>query len=224
MPATASQSKSGVITGLILTLVLFGICVLASTFLRSFAGGNLSAAVLFFITRLLFWLSLGLVYLYCIKREDQPLLMWAENKRSIVFHIIAILVMLLVITAGSAAIRLVAHAFKWSTDGASIKTILGFNAPLKLFIVVTAAVVEELIFRGYLMPRLQLYFKSYWWPVIISSLVFGLAHFHYGTFVNIAGPVFIGFVFACYYQKYRNIKTLIICHFLIDFVALFFFK
>jgi uncharacterized protein len=86
--------------------------------------------------------------------------------------------------------------------------------------VITAAVCEELIFRGYLMPRLQLYFKSKWFPIIISALIFGAGHAAYGTIINTAVPLFIGLLFGWYYQQYRNIKVLILCHFLIDFISL----
>jgi membrane protease YdiL (CAAX protease family) len=98
------------------------------------------------------------------------------------------------------------------------------GAPLKLFTVATASIAEELIFRGYLMSRLQLYFKNTWAPVVISGVIFGLDHAAYGTLSNVLGPLFIGLLFGWRYQKYRNLKILIICHFAIDFIALFLVK
>jgi len=56
--------------------------------------------------------------------------------------------------------------------------------------------------------------------VIISSLLFGLAHYSYGNWSQIINAVLIGLIFGFHYQKYRNIKILIICHFLIDFISI----
>ncbi|MGH2565030.1 MAG: CPBP family glutamic-type intramembrane protease [Ginsengibacter sp.] len=42
--------------------------------------------------------------------------------------------------------------------------------------------------------------------------------------MNVVGPVFIGIVFAFYYWKWRNIKVVILCHFLWDFISLMLIK
>jgi membrane protease YdiL (CAAX protease family) len=222
MSASSNSPKTAVSYGLILTVFLFAICVLASIFLPGIAGRHISPQVLFFITRLLFWISLALVYFYCIKIEKRPLLLWNEEKHSVGFYLISVIAILIIVFIGSGIIYATAHHFGLNAKSNAVNAMLKFGIPLKLFIILTAAVVEELIFRGYLMPRLQSSFKSIWWPIIISALIFGFAHFRYGTIVNVAGPVFIGFVFAWFYQKYRNIKIVIICHFLIDFIALMF--
>jgi membrane protease YdiL (CAAX protease family) len=212
-----SPSKPVVLAGLLLTAVLFAVCVLTSVFLPGIAGQNLSPSILFLITRLMFWLCLGLVYLYCIKIEGQPLLLWRESKNNIGFYLISVVAVIGATFIGAGIIHLIVYLFKLNNKSPVLQAIFKYGIPLRLFIVITAAFVEEMIFRGYLMPRL--FFKSAWWPIIISSLIFGLGHFRYGTFANVAVPVFIGFVFAWHYQKYRNLKVLIICHFLIDFVS-----
>lgn len=194
--------------------LLMMICVLGSLYLPATTG-------YFLVSRLLFWAALGLMFFCCIKTEHQPLLLWPEEIQSLKKASISILLILLLTVVGSAALRMIAHVLHWKTESAVISRLIGYSVPLKLFIVVTAAYTEEMLFRGYLMPRLQLFLKGNWVPVILSSLIFGLAHFRYGTFVNVAGPVFIGLVFAAYYQKYKNIKVLIICHFIIDFIGLF---
>ena len=55
---------------------------------------------------------------------------------------------------------------------------------------------EELAIRGYLLPRLELIFNNSWTAILISSVLFGLLHFGYGTIINVIGPFFIGLVFA----------------------------
>ena len=91
---------------------------------------------------------------------------------------------------------------------------------LMVFTCVTAGFVEELLFRGYLLPRLALLFNNSLVAVIVSSVLFGLMHFGYGTVINMVGPFIIGLVFAIYYWKFRNIKVLIFCHFTWDLMAL----
>lgn len=89
-----------------------------------------------------------------------------------------------------------------------------------VFTALTAGVTEEFIFRGYLQPRLTVIFKNPYAAIILSSLLFGLLHFKYGTLANVIGPIFIGLIFSLYYWKYRNLTVLILCHFLWDLISL----
>jgi membrane protease YdiL (CAAX protease family) len=207
-------SKNIVAGSLALSALLIVICVAASTYLPATTS-------YFLVTRLLFWVAVGLIFLYCRKLEHQPMLLWPEKEQGFKKASIAIVLILLLIVASSVTLRVIAQVFHWQVKSAVVSRLMGYSAPLKLLTVVTAAYTEEMLFRGFLMPRLQLFFKGSWIPVILSGLIFGLAHFHYSTFLNIAGPVLIGLVFAAYYQKYRNLKVLIICHFIIDFIGLF---
>jgi hypothetical protein len=96
-----------------------------------------------------------------------------------------------------------------------------YARPLLLIVTcLTAAVVEELIFRGYLMPRLAAVLNSNWLAVVISALVFAICHSTYGTLQNILVPFLIGLIFGIFYLKYRNIKVLMICHFVFDLIGL----
>jgi membrane protease YdiL (CAAX protease family) len=98
--------------------------------------------------------------------------------------------------------------------------IFGANKFLLFFTPLTAGIVEELIFRGYLQPRMEIFLKKPYLAIIVSSLLFGLLHYKYGTLFNMVGPFFIGAVFAYHYWKFRNIGMLIICHFLWDLIAI----
>lgn len=214
MEQLVNSSKGVIVRSLALFAVLIVICVAGTIYLPVTTG-------YFLVSRLLFWFALGIIFLYCIKIERQPLLLWPEKVHGFKHACISIFVILLLVVAGSTCLRLIADVFHWQTESAIVSRLIAYDSPIKLFIVVTAAYTEEILFRGYLMPRMQLFFKGTWMPVVLSALIFGLAHFRYATFVNIAGPVFIGFVFAAYYQRYRNIRVLIICHFIIDFIGLF---
>jgi hypothetical protein len=56
--------------------------------------------------------------------------------------------------------------------------------------------------------------------ILLSSLLFGLLHFGYGTLFNMLGPFFMGIVFAFFYNKYRHMGILIIAHSLWDILAI----
>ena len=101
-----------------------------------------------------------------------------------------------------------------------ILTVFRHDTPLMLFTCVTAGIVEEFVFRGYLMPRLQLLFNRPYITVLVSSLLFGILHVGYGTVAQVVVPIFIGVVFAIHYYHFRNIKILIFCHFFWDIQAL----
>ena len=90
---------------------------------------------------------------------------------------------------------------------------------LMVFACLTAGVVEELLFRAYLMPRIEVFFKSGWIVVLLSSLIFGFAHMSGMSVVGIIVPILIGGLFSLHYYLYRNIASLVIVHFLIDFAS-----
>jgi membrane protease YdiL (CAAX protease family) len=94
------------------------------------------------------------------------------------------------------------------------------NSWLLLFTCLTAGITEELIFRGFLMPRLELLLKNRNLAIALSSILFGALHFGYGTLLQVIGPICIGFALAIHYYKYRNIKIVIICHFVWDLLVI----
>ncbi|MEP6746600.1 MAG: type II CAAX endopeptidase family protein [Bacteroidota bacterium] len=178
----------------------------------------------FFISRLFYWICAGLIWWYAVKIEKQPLLIWQEKKYNFLFYLVSVIGLLFVLCIGMfiiQAILLSSGLITKSTRLSEITNILRTNMPLFLFTCLTAGIMEELIFRGYLQPRLEIIFKSPLLAIVVSSLLFGLMHFKYGTIINVAGPIFIGLIFACYYWKYRNIRVLILFHFLWDFGVLF---
>jgi membrane protease YdiL (CAAX protease family) len=97
--------------------------------------------------------------------------------------------------------------------------IVNKSMPLLVFASLTAGFTEELIFRAYLVPRLELLFKSKPAAVIISALLFSMAHYHYFSVGEMVFTFCLGVVFAIYYKWYRNIKVLIFTHAFIDFVS-----
>lgn len=80
--------------------------------------------------------------------------------------------------------------------------------------------MEELLMRGYIQPRLEKIYNSPLTGIIGSALLFGILHSTYGTIGQVMVTSFIGIIFAMFYKLYSNIKVLILCHFLIDFISL----
>lgn len=221
---TLNATKTS-ITGIAILIGLLGLVMLSSSLL--FVHSDHSNAALekaLIISRLLFWLITLLMYIYAVKIEKQPLLVYTSEKKNIWFYILSVLV--LPIAAFMAAIIagiLVKITGLYHGPGNKytllIKT-LSHNRYLFIFSTITAGVIEELLFRGYLLTRLQILFKNNYMPVIISSVLFGIVHIGYGTVQNVVGPMFIGVVFALYYLHYKKILPLIISHALYDYLLM----
>ncbi|WP_066051994.1 CPBP family intramembrane glutamic endopeptidase [Robertmurraya korlensis] len=84
----------------------------------------------------------------------------------------------------------------------------------------TAGITEEVIYRGFLLIALTQMFPSHslWLTIILSGVMFGLAHTYQG-FVNVIKTSLFGLVFSILYIGLGSIVPLIILHFLIDYVG-----
>jgi uncharacterized protein len=65
--------------------------------------------------------------------------------------------------------------------------------------------LEEWFFRGFLVSKTNVY---------ISSFLFAIAHFGYGSYVEVVGAFILGLVLAFYYKKINNLWPLYISHLL----------
>jgi hypothetical protein len=177
----------------------------------------------FFISRLIYWLALALLWLYAAKIEKQPVLIWKEKRYTALQYTGSFFLIFLILIIGMVLINFLYSLTglnKTSTALADTIDILREHFLLAFFTSLTAGIVEEFIFRGYIQPRLERILKNSTAAIIISSLLFGLLHYKYGTVINVIGPFFIGLVFAVYYWKYRNIKMIIFCHFVWDMISI----
>jgi len=79
-----------------------------------------------------------------------------------------------------------------------------------------AGIVEELVWRGYGISRLQALTGSQWKSILISSIGFGIWHvdlFHFGyAFLD-------GLLFGYVYSRYKSLLPVVIGHWLFDFIA-----
>lgn len=88
------------------------------------------------------------------------------------------------------------------------------------YVSITAAVTEEIIYRGFLIFALAFVFPhfSIWLIMLLASLLFGLAHTYQGLTGVLRTTVF-GIVFSILYIGLGSILPLIVFHFLIDYFA-----
>jgi len=175
-----------------------------------------------FYSRFIFWGVVALLFFYANKIEKQPLLIWEKGSSDVGFFIIAVFVLYLVSVACgilSALPRLFGMHENDKVIKMVQKVLTGHDA-LIFFMSLTAGVTEEVIFRGYILTRLTKLLKGKYLPVIISAVLFSALHYGYNSLQELIFAFLIGVVFGAFYQKYRNIKILIVVHFLIDMISL----
>jgi membrane protease YdiL (CAAX protease family) len=192
----------------------------------TFRGSGYTVNTLF-ISRLFIWLEVAILYFYArLVEKDSFLLWWPGNKQTFWFYP-ASFGALYLLTIGAGIVSKISLLFGLH-DNRQIMlhmvAVLNKSWPLLIFSAITAGFTEELIFRGYLVPRLELLFKNKHMPVIISSLMFGLIHFRYQSYSEVIFATLVGVVFAIHYQWYRNIKILIFTHACVDLVSFLVFR
>lgn len=85
---------------------------------------------------------------------------------------------------------------------------------LNLFMIgIMAAVGEELLFRGALIPLLKGVSKSYWFAIIVSGLFFSLIH---GDAAGFIPRAILGIILGICFVHTRSLWTSIVLHFLFN--------
>ncbi len=220
-----TAKRSTIIIGMFLSFALILFAVLFFTPLLKLT--NISIDNIFFLSRLFIWLSLILIYIYVAKVEKQKFLLWSDKKYSFLYYLVSIILIMLAMVFAMLITSLIVKlcGFNIASNKLNeVAQILHSNKLLLVFTALTAGITEELIFRGYLLSRLQTLFANKYLSIIISAILFGIVHISFGTIHQIIGPIFIGLILAFHYQKYRNIKILIITHFLWDLVTIMLLK
>ena len=84
----------------------------------------------------------------------------------------------------------------------------------------TAGVVEETGFRGYVLTKLNLFVKNWWITAIISSFFFGVGHFYQGWGGSVLTGAY-GLLFCGLFIWRKSLAPCILAHFLQDASAMF---
>jgi membrane protease YdiL (CAAX protease family) len=190
---------------------------------RLFGFKHLTVSYLM-ISRLLYWLFLLVVWLYATRVEGQKLLMWPEQGYNFWTYILSLIAITGAVWMATVVSGVILYLSLHHTESSHLMQqmvkIFRTNLWLVLYTAITAGVTEELIFRGYLLPRLNILLKNPFLAIAISTLIFGLAHIGYGTVINVVVPVIIGLALAFYYWRFQNIKVAILFHALWDLMVI----
>jgi len=172
-------------------------------------------------SRFIFWSIVGVLFVYTYKTSRGPFLLWKEQSYTVKFYIISIGVMyLLYILEGIvASVPLLFGVHDNKIILLKMIQLMNKSIWLAIFGAITAGITEELIFRGFILPRLQIAFNSAAAAIMLSSLMFSSLHYTYHSLRELIATFLIGLMFAIHYQKYRNIKIIVIAHFIIDMIA-----
>ncbi|WP_407402679.1 CPBP family intramembrane glutamic endopeptidase [Chryseobacterium sp.] len=210
--------------GIIFTFLLLILTMLYVLPLTNFVWGtNFMTTNKFYFTRLVLWVVLFLVFLYNYFIEKNSFFLWKDKKYGLPFYVGAVGILYLTCLFGGGTISIILNKStnqNLSNKLVNLTALFKNNYPLIITVCLTAGVVEELLMRGYIQPRLEKIYNNPTVGIVVSALLFGLLHLTYGTAVQVIVPFFIGLVFASFYKNYRNLKILIICHFIYDFISL----
>jgi len=79
-------------------------------------------------------------------------------------------------------------------------------------------IVEEMVFRGYMLTMLKRYTRNPVTIILISALVFGLIHWSGGSSKVIVAAV-AGAFFMFIYLRTRSLPAVMLAHFTVDFIG-----
>jgi membrane protease YdiL (CAAX protease family) len=94
----------------------------------------------------------------------------------------------------------------------------GLDYSLWITLSLSAAIGEELSFRGFLLTRLTPVLGNYWAAALLSSVSFGIGHLYQGA-VGVIFTGMYGFLFAILFYWRKSIYPCIVAHFLQDALA-----
>jgi membrane protease YdiL (CAAX protease family) len=125
--------------------------------------------------------------------------------------------------AGLALMMVLESRGLWPSDSDLVEILIPRTQREKLLAVVmvapTAAICEELLYRGFLFPRLLDWSESLTWALVVSSLGFGLAHAYQGVHGMVRSAL-LGALLTVPFVRTGSLYPSIASHFLIDAIAL----
>lgn len=238
MPAPRSEAPAPVPVP---TLAPVPHAILLIAFLPSFAAGMLNqlylepafrvSPALFFLVDAVQWIVIPLLVWFLVLRPAQirlrdvglrlPVLGARPFESLVLFLLIAFL-----LWASYAAVEAIAYRF-FSREaglfgyGAAVPKTFPLNVLAVIYLSITAAVVEEAVFRGLTWNYFSKVVPARWLTlsyVIGSSILFAATHSEQGPHGMIAAMVY-GMVAAALYVRLRDLWPLVFGHFVADIVS-----
>jgi membrane protease YdiL (CAAX protease family) len=101
------------------------------------------------------------------------------------------------------ALGVISLAFGFNDQQKVSEKITGLPIFILVFAALGAPITEELFFRGFLTSR---------FGIVVSSVVFGLMHFAYGSTIEVIGAFLIGLILAATFKLSKSIAPCILAH------------
>jgi len=99
-----------------------------------------------------------------------------------------------------------------SEELGNVQDLETFFSPISLLILVAAQpICEEIFFRGFLLDKISSFSDDYV-AIVITGLLFGIAHMSYGKIYPVIVIMVMGFVLAFLVVKTKNLYSAIIAH------------
>jgi membrane protease YdiL (CAAX protease family) len=93
-----------------------------------------------------------------------------------------------------------------------------WQVPLAVLLVAVVAVVEETVFRGYLLLRFRAVTGNLWVAIVLSTIIFTAGHTYEGG-AGMAAVAALGLAFMALYLSTRSLIASIVVYFLFDLVG-----
>ncbi|MCD6247734.1 MAG: CPBP family intramembrane metalloprotease [Candidatus Diapherotrites archaeon] len=124
-------------------------------------------------------------------------------------------ILLLMVLLISAILFLIFSFFGIDDTSKVNERVRTLGVALTVYVLVVRVPAEEIFFRGFLVKKIG---------IVPASLIFGLAHYGYGSIAEIIGAFVLGLVFSYAYKRNNNLLPNIIAHSLYNllfFITLF---
>lgn len=97
-----------------------------------------------------------------------------------------------------------------------------FSVPTILILITLQPIAEEIFFRGFILEKIDSRYGNI--PaIVISSVLFGIAHLSYGNIYPAIMIIFIGALLAVLVIKTKNLTAAIIAHVLFNVISFIFY-
>jgi membrane protease YdiL (CAAX protease family) len=181
---------------------------------RALAGTSVEVAPLLLREGAIFALLGGLLFIV-LRLERLPLSSIGLGRRGIGGTLLWSLLLFALLAAGIALALGLLHVLglHYGGDHAAAAPPLWITA----FVVLRAAIVEEVFYRGYAIERIQSLTGSRGIAAIIPLIAFALFHYRQGIAGIIIAAILGGILTAFYFWR-RNLAANIAGHFMVDFI------
>ncbi len=168
----------------------------------------------------LWWVLAGAIVLYVVAVERLPLSSIGFRRPGVWDVVLGAVGGIAIIVGIGALLAVVYQALHLKPDQSMAASLMAQPLFYRIAIVTRAAVVEEIVFRGYGMERLKSLTGSWTIAAVLTWAAFTYAHLAGMGLVNLLIPAAAGGAITLLYLWRRNLWTTIIAHWLVDGASL----